>query len=50
MVDTELIEKGFGIAAIGIGSSIALGAMQDLVKKPKKGKTIKMFKPIKIKW
>jgi hypothetical protein len=51
MVDTDMIGTGIGIAAIGVGTSIALGSMQDLIK-TKKGKKQKGFclKPIKIKW
>ena len=36
MVDSDLIGKGFGIAALGIGAGIALGAMRDVMPRKKK--------------
>ena len=43
MVDTEMISTGFGIAAIGIGASIGLGAMQNIIPKKKGIKQPKFF-------
>lgn len=46
MIDTGMIGKGFGIAALGIGTGIAFGAMKEAVDnkkfKPKKFKSFKM--------
>ena len=57
-MDTGLIGKGIGIAFIGIGGGIALGAMKSFIdKSPKRyGKPPVMFSPPsfpsikKIKW
>jgi len=36
MIDTDLVGKGIGIAFVGIGAGIALGAMKDLIDEPRK--------------
>ena len=52
MVDTSLMERGIGIAFIGIGGGIALGAMKSFIdKSPKrkgKGSSPVIFKPPKM--
>ena len=53
MIDTGMIGKGFGIAAIGIGTAIALESMRNVITPYKKTTKIKPFKPLKfekIKW
>ena len=57
IMDTSLMEKGIGIAFVGVGAGIALGAMKNFIdssprrvgKPPVSFKTPKLFEPIKIK-
>jgi len=56
-MDTSLMEKGIGIAFVGVGAGIALGAMKKFIdssprrrgKPPVSFSPPKMFSPIKMK-
>ena len=48
---SDKIAAGIGIAALGIGTGIALKHLDDVTKKNRKHKPVKIdFKPIKFKW
>jgi hypothetical protein len=48
MVDTDMISTGFGIAAIGIGTSIGLGAMADIIPRKKGRKYVTSLPKMKM--